>query len=218
MIVSQDEKSTNYYFFINNALWKWYKAYNADAFRGKSFKQALSVFEGNLGKGIQKDVERVPGAGRRPVVEWRDRDTRVRALDESQVYGRYCLVFEELSMVAQLPSLRANADRRFAALRASQSKKTTVEAVSEPPSESASTDKKDKKGKSQGDDARAKRSVFAEEERAETASEYEARKQRIMDQHAAAERRKNEQKVAEKRAKALESLKGLDNNDPLGGL
>jgi hypothetical protein len=215
MMVIRDDNSTNFYFFINRTLWKWYKAYNREAFRGKNYKQVLAAFEDKLGKGIRKEVERVPGAGRRPAVEWRDRDTRVRAIDESEVHGQYCLVFEDLSTAGQLSSYRLSPDKRFAKLRAAKPRAATQEQSAPEPAPSRDTAQSEK---SQKVDSKGRRSVFAEQPRSETNAEYETRRQRILEQREAENRRRYERKVAEKQAKALESLKGLDNDDPLGGL
>lgn len=214
MLVTRDDNSTNFYFFINRTLWKWYKAYNREAFRGKNYKQVLAAFEDKLGKGIRKDVERVPGAGRRPVVEWRDRDTRVRAVDESEAHGRYCLVFEDLSTIGQLASYRLSPDSRFAKLRTAKPKAAPQEPTEPAPSRETAA----KSEKPQKVDSKARKSVFAEQPKSETNDEYEARRQRILEQREGANRRRYERKVAEKQAQALDSLKGLDNNDPLGGL
>jgi len=35
-VVINDGNSQNFYFFINNHLWKWFKAFNADVFSGQS--------------------------------------------------------------------------------------------------------------------------------------------------------------------------------------
>jgi hypothetical protein len=216
MMVDRDNNSINFYFFINRNLWKWYKAYNREAFRGKNFKQVLALFENDLGRGIRKEVERVPGAGTRPIVEWRDRDTRARALDESEEHGQYCLVFEDLSTVAQLASYRISPDKRFAKLTAAKTKKAAQEqpVPTSAPSRVAATNSE----KPQAADSKARKSVFVEQPKSETKEEYDARRQRILEQRAGANRKRNEQKLADKRAQALDSLKGLDNNDPLGGL
>jgi hypothetical protein len=212
MMVVRDEKSTNYYFFINNSLWKWYKAYEQSAFRNKNFKQVSTAFEGKFGRGNRKEVERVPGAGPRPVIEWRDRHTRLRALDESETYGQYCLVFEDLALVGQIAGMRVNRDSRFAAIKPAK-KKAEPERDTAQVEEAVST-----KETAAAKNSKTKKSVFDQEKRDETDAEYEARKQRIVDQQNAANRKKFEKKVAEKRAKVLESLKGLEENDPLSGL
>jgi len=105
LLIAQDDNSTNFYFFVNNSLWKWYKAYDRDAFRGKNFKQVSSGLEKKFGRGFRKEAESVPGSGMRPVIEWRDRNTRLRAVDETGEHGRIALVFEDTSTIGQLSSI-----------------------------------------------------------------------------------------------------------------
>jgi gas vesicle protein len=101
MFVVNDENSQNYYFFINGKLWKWYKAFNASAFQGKSFEQFSQAVQGRYGKGQLRE-----GAGKQRWLEWQDATTNLRAVDNNQFYGFYCLVFEDKSTVGRLDQLR----------------------------------------------------------------------------------------------------------------
>ncbi|MBN1652955.1 MAG: hypothetical protein JXA30_04185 [Deltaproteobacteria bacterium] len=213
MLVASDDNSTNFYFFINNSLWKWFKTYDRDAFRGKNFNQVSTALEKKFGRGFRKQAESIPGAGMRPVVEWRDRNTRLRAVDQTGEHGRICLVFEDSSIIGQLSSLRANPDKRLAKLRAAPAKKKVDEADSDQAYETVSS-----KDNGETADTKSRKSVFAHEARSETDEEYEARRQRVLDQRAEAQRKKHEREMAAKRAKALEGLKDLEDNDPLSGL
>jgi hypothetical protein len=103
-----DEASQNYYFFINGKLWKWYKAFNAKAFAGKSFDQFAEAIQGRYGKSTPREGELTPGAGKQRWLEWQDPSTRLRAVDNGQFYGFYCLVFEDKDTVRRLPELRRN--------------------------------------------------------------------------------------------------------------
>lgn len=105
-----DESSQNYYFFIHGKLWKWYKAFNAKSFAGKSFDQFAEAIQGRYGKSAPREGELTPGAGKQRWLEWQDPTTRLRAVDNGQFYGFYCLVFEDKDTVRRLPELRRNAD------------------------------------------------------------------------------------------------------------
>jgi flagellin-like hook-associated protein FlgL len=106
MFVVSDGNSENYYFFIQNKLWKWYKAFKAEAFEGKSFEQFGQAIESRYGKGAKREGEAVHGGGKQSWLEWQDSDTRLRAVDESQFYGFYCLVFEDKATLNKLGQLR----------------------------------------------------------------------------------------------------------------
>lgn len=106
MFVVSDDTSENYYFFIQNKLWKWYKAFKADAFEGKSFEQFGQAIEGRYGKGAKREGEATHGGGKTSWIEWQDADTRLRAIDNSQFYGFYCLVFEDKATLNKLAQLR----------------------------------------------------------------------------------------------------------------
>ncbi|HEY6876814.1 MAG TPA: hypothetical protein VI299_02300 [Polyangiales bacterium] len=106
MFVVSDDNSENYYFFIQDRLWKWYKAFKADAFEGKSFDQFGQAIEARFGKGAKREGEATHGGGKTSWLEWQDADTRLRAVDNSQFYGFYCLVFEDKSTLNKLAQLR----------------------------------------------------------------------------------------------------------------
>jgi hypothetical protein len=103
MFVVTDDASQNYYFFINNKLWKWYKAFNSQAFQGKSFDQFAGAIQGRYGKAQEKQ-----GEGKQKYLAWQDKASSLRAVDNNQFYGFYCLVFESKTALAQLSDLRPN--------------------------------------------------------------------------------------------------------------
>jgi hypothetical protein len=106
LLVVSDDNSENYYFFIQNKLWKWYKAFKADAFEGKSFDQFADAIQGRYGKGKKVEGEATHGGGKQSWVEWQDQSTRLRAVDNSHFYGFYCMVFEDKGTLRKLPELR----------------------------------------------------------------------------------------------------------------
>lgn len=103
MFVVTDDASQNYYFFINNKLWKWYKAFNSQAFQGKSFDQFATAIQGRYGKAQVKT-----GEGKQRFLAWQDQASSLRAVDNNQFYGFYCLVFESKETLNRLSDLRPN--------------------------------------------------------------------------------------------------------------
>jgi len=106
-----DDTSQNYYFFIHGKLWKWFKAFNASTFQGKTFDQFAEAIQGRYGKAQAREGEAASGAGKQKWLEWQDTDTRLRAVDNTQFYGFYCLVFEHKETLRRLPELRTAAPR-----------------------------------------------------------------------------------------------------------
>lgn len=111
MIVVKDSNSQNFYFFINNHLWKWYKAFNIEVFEGKAFNEFAAAVQRKFGEAQDVQGELIKGGGKRHWLEWQDESTRLRAIDQTAFYGFYCLVFEEKSTMAKLGSLRTNVSR-----------------------------------------------------------------------------------------------------------
>jgi hypothetical protein len=102
MLVVRDGNSQNFYFFIEGKLWKWYKAFDAAVFPAGNFGVFSATLEKRFGPG--KEAE----AGKRKWLQWQDKATQLRAVDETDFYGFYCLVFEEKATVGQLAKLRSN--------------------------------------------------------------------------------------------------------------
>ncbi len=108
MLVLRDENSQNFYFFIRNRLWKWYKAFDADVFAGQTFEQFAGALQGRFGRALERNGHLTERGEEKHWLEWQDESTRLRAIDENRFYGFYCLVFEDKSTLGQLDQLRAN--------------------------------------------------------------------------------------------------------------
>ncbi|MET0341744.1 MAG: hypothetical protein ABW252_12135 [Polyangiales bacterium] len=108
LFVVTDDASENYYFFIQNKLWKWYKAFKTEAFEGKSFGEFAVAIQARYGKAVVREGEAVHGGGKQQWAEWQDANTRLRAVDNKQFYGFYSLVFEDKATLAKLASLRTS--------------------------------------------------------------------------------------------------------------
>ena len=110
---------------------KWYKAFDAEVFRAGDFGGFAGAVQRRFGPAKEVSAELAPGSGTRHWLEWQEDKTRLRAVDQSDVYGFYCLVFEEKSTVGNLAKLRTNT--RPVATK----QHALVDAVTAPPSRDA---------------------------------------------------------------------------------
>lgn len=108
MLVMKDQNSQNFYFFMGGKLWKWYKAFDAEVFPAGNFSTFAGAVQKRFGPAKDAHGELIPGSGDRHWLEWQDDTTRLRAVDQTDFYGFYCLVFEQKSTVANLAQLRGN--------------------------------------------------------------------------------------------------------------
>jgi len=112
MLVVRDSNSQNFYFFINDRLWKWYKAFDAEVFAGQTFAQFAGALHGRFGRALEREGRLTERGQEKRWLEWQDSASRLRAIDENRFYGFYCLVFEDKGTVARLAELRTNNMRR----------------------------------------------------------------------------------------------------------
>lgn len=110
MLVVRDENSQNFYFFIGGKLWKWYKAFDASVFPANNFNTFAGAVQRRFGDAKQAKGELRKGAGERQWLEWQDKETRLRAVDETGFYGFYSLVFESKDTLGNLARLRSAQD------------------------------------------------------------------------------------------------------------
>jgi hypothetical protein len=131
MLVMRDQNSQNFYFFIREKLWKWYKAFDAEVFKAGDFSGFADALQRRFGTAKDASGELTAASGKRHWLEWQDNKTRLRAVDQTDFYGFYCLVFEDKATVADLPKLRTNT--REVATKSH----SLVDAVTAPPSREA---------------------------------------------------------------------------------
>jgi hypothetical protein len=130
MLVMRDQNSQNFYFFIDGKLWKWYKAFDAEVFPAGNFTVFANSVQKRFGPAKEASGEISPG-NKRHWLEWQDDKTRLRAVDQSDFYGFYCLVFEEKATLNNLAKLRTNTQQ------VATNKNALVDAVTAPPSREA---------------------------------------------------------------------------------
>ena len=102
------KNTQDYFFFINDRLWKRYRAFDASVFEGATFEQFGQALQQRYGKAKKKNGVFVPGTQPTQWYEWKERRVRARAVDNNEFYGFYCLVLEDPKTVARLDQLRKN--------------------------------------------------------------------------------------------------------------
>lgn len=131
MLVVRDENSQNFYFFIGGKLWKWYKAFDASVFPANNFASFAGAVQRRFGEAKEAKGELRKGAGERQWLEWQDKESRLRAVDETDFYGFYCLVFESKDTLGNLAKLRTasddDGDKKHALVEAVTTDDTTAE-------------------------------------------------------------------------------------------
>ncbi len=96
----------DYFFFINDKLWKRYRAFDAAVFEGASFDEFGRALQQRYGKARKKTGPLRPGGEPKQWYEWREPRVLAKAVDNNEFYGFYCLILENPRTVAQLGKLR----------------------------------------------------------------------------------------------------------------
>lgn len=102
------KKTQDYFFFINERLWKRYRAFDASVFEGASFEEFGNALQQRYGKAKKRRGVLVPGGEPAQWYEWREPRVWARAVDNNEFYGFYCLILEDPKTVARLDTLRKN--------------------------------------------------------------------------------------------------------------
>ena len=98
----------DYFFFINDKLWKRYRAFDASVFEGASFDDFGKALQQRYGKARRKSGPLFEGGEPKQWYEWRESRVLAKAVDNNEFYGFYCLILEDPKTVAQLGKLRKN--------------------------------------------------------------------------------------------------------------
>jgi hypothetical protein len=98
----------DYFFFINDKLWKRYRAFDASVFQGASFDEFGKALQQRYGRAKQKSGALYEGGPKKQWYEWREPRMLAKAVDNNEFYGFYCLILENPKTVAQLGKLRKN--------------------------------------------------------------------------------------------------------------
>jgi hypothetical protein len=200
MMVSKDISGSSYYFFLDGKLWKYIRILDKSA-AGGDYKKFSKYVEDKFGKGRAKKGEITPGQGDTQFIEYLDRNSRMRAADDTGKRNGFPMIFEEMATVRQIASTRPKAPTRLGG----QSDSDEAEAPKK--TESAEVAK-----------AKVSRSVFQKDERAETPTEFESRKQKAAREARERQERAAARKEEAKKGEVLKQLDSVNDSDPLSGL
>lgn len=105
----------DYFFFINDKLWKRYRAFDASVFEGASFDEFGRALQQRYGRAKKKTGPLHPGGETKRWYEWKEPRVVAKAVDNTEFYGFYCLILEDPKTVARLASLRKNKQKEVEA-------------------------------------------------------------------------------------------------------
>lgn len=102
------KNAQDYFFFINERLWKRYRAFDSSVFEGATFAEFGKALQKRYGRAKVKKGTLPSGGAPTAWYEWREPRIIARAVDNNEFYGFYCLVLEDPKTVARLRKLRKN--------------------------------------------------------------------------------------------------------------
>ncbi|MEM7138779.1 MAG: hypothetical protein AAF500_19535 [Myxococcota bacterium] len=102
------KNTQDFFFFINDKLWKRYRAFDTSVFEGASFEEFGAALQKRYGKAKKKKGELTPGAAPTQWLEWKEPRVQARAVDNNEFYGFYCLVLEDSRVASRIDTLRKN--------------------------------------------------------------------------------------------------------------
>jgi hypothetical protein len=109
MLLYEDARGNReFFFFINDRLWKRVQARNTNGAR-IDFSNFATQIEAIFGPG-----RRVLDGTRLTTVEWTDPTTKLHLADFTTFYSTFCLVYEDIATLGQLATLRLNAPTKVA--------------------------------------------------------------------------------------------------------
>lgn len=120
MLVVRSAESHDYYFFIHDRLWKWYRELEPSAVGAAGFDGVAEMMRGQLGAKAAAAAPRSEGEPALPGFAWDTTTTRVTLIQRGAVA---CLIFEAQETLAELPRLRQNA------LARGPSKRSVIDSV-----------------------------------------------------------------------------------------
>jgi len=102
------ENTQDFFFFINDKLWKRYRAFDASVFGGASFDEFGAALQQRYGKAKRKTGSLYEGGPDKRWYEWKEPRVVAKAVDNSEFYGFYCLILQDPKTLARLDQLRKN--------------------------------------------------------------------------------------------------------------
>jgi hypothetical protein len=194
MLSVNDGESDNYYFFLEGRLWKWVRLIPSG---GKGFSKFSDAISKKFGKGYKKEMELNGSSQKLTLLEYLDRNSRLRAVDRSDA-SKFALVFEEMATVRQIASLRPQTKKPARLATADEEEEVAAKPTAKP--------------------EKQRRSVFGDDDKEESAGDYESRKSEMVAKKREQQRKAYEREQEMKKGKELDSLQGVDDDDPLSGM
>lgn len=118
MLAREDLQSgtREFFFFINDRLWKRFQARRVPP-GGLDFATFAASLEGLFGPGLHRPREGAGAVSGQEVVLWQSGRTRLRVFDQSQFHSVFCLVYEEKVLADHMAEVRRERAEREAAAR-----------------------------------------------------------------------------------------------------
>lgn len=111
MLVVRTAESHDYYFFINDRLWKWYRELEPSSVGAAGFDGVSEMMRRQLGEVALSTLLRAEGEPSLTGLTWDIATTRVTLIQRG---GAACLIFESQQTLAELATLRQHAIARVA--------------------------------------------------------------------------------------------------------
>lgn len=139
-------------------------------------------------------------------------------MDKTKASGKYALMFESMDTVRSLASLRQNTPHRAASKRTEVA--STDDSHSAPSKASARTQEPERTTSAPASTlaSNKKKSLFGDEQKTDDSSSYQAKRQRVQNEARDKQRRSYERTEEQKKGKVLDSLAGVDDDDPISGM
>jgi hypothetical protein len=102
------ENTEDFFFFIDDKLWKRYRAFDTAVFEGATFEEFGRALQKRYGKAKKRSGPLHPGTKPTQWYEWTEPRITAKAVDNTEFYGFYCLILEDPTTVARLQKLRKN--------------------------------------------------------------------------------------------------------------
>ena len=107
LLVRWGERERRFYFFFEEKLWKVFVAFDTSRFRDKSFKDFASAMEARFGPAERKFRVSPAGKAEMAYLNWPPtRRSLLRAVDNTGLYGSFCLVLIHQQRLAELKKWR----------------------------------------------------------------------------------------------------------------
>ena len=114
MLFIKEPKSTRYFFFVNDSLFKMFIAFDKEMLAGKSFKEFGEAMQAKFGKAQEVWVSQsYLGVKERKLdhLVWRSSTgDSLKLVDRSEFYDVYCLVLADASVDNRLMAIRKEAE------------------------------------------------------------------------------------------------------------